>query len=1097
MAVVTIAVAVDLTLLTMKWREQYVSEGLNRKLIPGTPRGIYRGLRLEFDGTQGGGERKVAVSAGSESTHEAVYQNTTGHALTYIDNAGTSVILDLSDGDLDGVDAVIAMFVDYQIGADTSAEWRAYPVADYDALPAAEKDELVILGTVKNLAAATNVVASDIYVERRTVAWENNSAGGRQWETLLKGPGFEVGEVGTGRFSIAHWVADTTGGTGLWDLSGDVRTGETGLRVSSTSGATFVSELRHDVGLYVDPTQMIRYRVLKKVQTITTGGDVFLRFGFTSRTLGAPSGTHDISIPTGVTNPDFVEVSGLFTPEEAAITSDSVLTSVSLVMTGVDASTTVDFDGVQVWAEQYDAIDPANLTSRAGGVSYLNSLYLMDRAATFGAASSGVIVEYDSGTNNIVITNPSNVGQDGTLGTANEEPDLQVRAAVDVGSSRLGSLAGADMARVIAPASVFAGVEYTLMWESIPTGTHGYRQYVGSDGAIVETINAFWNNTTDVWQHDDTGSDALKTIKGITGMAVQRRTTTAGTWTDGQWDVDRAAFGGSSNTIDINMDGPGDAINIDMQGSDGAGQAIVITEASKARTSELVHITGNSTGAGTIFEVTKADGTGILCFLDNNEATSAGHCLRIDNASTSSSADCIEINHSGKGVGIDLNITGAPGVPGLDITYNGTQDALVIAHTGTSGNCIQVSNSNSSSQCVFIDNNDTSAVGIELDQAGSGDAFNIDQTGTGICLDLNVSGTGSSDVIDIASSRTGGNAIDVNATSMTSGNLFQFTGQGSSLMELIRYGRLRLTSGLSVNTGAMSQYLHEYASFASSMTQYTITRAGTSAYNFMQFYANNGSDPSWRVNGLGQMFADVGTVGTPADYAEYVAMETDASNYDPGDVLVFSGEDGTFDKTTTPSSNQVAGVYSTNPFLLGNAAPGCSDYQCDIASGTLEANAWHLDPNNGDVEETQFNRIVIDGDQTANYAVDTHAQFNNKAIFKILSSVYDGPGDETTVVVDHDFPTALDNPAVPLYYGLAPRNVVPMAMLGQVPTNCITENGTINAGDMLVTSSTAGYAMKAGGSPSIGTIIGKSMETLNDTGAGDDVRSMMVYVNLS
>ena len=70
-------------------------------------------------------------------------------------------------------------------------------------------------------------------------------------------------------------------------------------------------------------------------------------------------------------------------------------------------------------------------------------------------------------------------------------------------------------------------------------------------------------------------------------------------------------------------------------------------------------------------------------------------------------------------------------------------------------------------------------------------------------------------------------------------------------------------------------------------------------------------------------------------------------------------------------------------------------------------------------------------------------------------------------------------------------------MLGQVPTKCITENGTISPGDLLVTSSTPGYAMKAGASPSIGTIIGKALDTLTDTGSGSDTGVLNVYVNPS
>ena len=64
---------------------------------------------------------------------------------------------------------------------------------------------------------------------------------------------------------------------------------------------------------------------------------------------------------------------------------------------------------------------------------------------------------------------------------------------------------------------------------------------------------------------------------------------------------------------------------------------------------------------------------------------------------------------------------------------------------------------------------------------------------------------------------------------------------------------------------------------------------------------------------------------------------------------------------------------------------------------------------------------------------------------------------------------------------------VPMAIVGIVPTKVTTENGPIEAGDLLTTSSRPGHAMKAsplsiGGSQlyPTGTIVGKALESLKD-----------------
>lgn len=61
---------------------------------------------------------------------------------------------------------------------------------------------------------------------------------------------------------------------------------------------------------------------------------------------------------------------------------------------------------------------------------------------------------------------------------------------------------------------------------------------------------------------------------------------------------------------------------------------------------------------------------------------------------------------------------------------------------------------------------------------------------------------------------------------------------------------------------------------------------------------------------------------------------------------------------------------------------------------------------------------------------------------------------------------------------------IPMAMVGIVPTKVSAENGAIRQGDLLVTSSTLGYAMKGTDrSRLVGAVIGKAMGSL-DSGTG-------------
>lgn len=65
--------------------------------------------------------------------------------------------------------------------------------------------------------------------------------------------------------------------------------------------------------------------------------------------------------------------------------------------------------------------------------------------------------------------------------------------------------------------------------------------------------------------------------------------------------------------------------------------------------------------------------------------------------------------------------------------------------------------------------------------------------------------------------------------------------------------------------------------------------------------------------------------------------------------------------------------------------------------------------------------------------------------------------------------------------GSNPPDELPVAMIGIVPCKVSNENGPIRRGDLLVTSSRPGYAMKGTDrSRFAGAIVGKAMQSLDD-----------------
>jgi len=59
-----------------------------------------------------------------------------------------------------------------------------------------------------------------------------------------------------------------------------------------------------------------------------------------------------------------------------------------------------------------------------------------------------------------------------------------------------------------------------------------------------------------------------------------------------------------------------------------------------------------------------------------------------------------------------------------------------------------------------------------------------------------------------------------------------------------------------------------------------------------------------------------------------------------------------------------------------------------------------------------------------------------------------------------------------------PTGKVPLAVIGVVPVKASAENGPIQPGDLLVSASLPGHAMKAPADPAPGTVIGKALGSL-------------------
>lgn len=72
------------------------------------------------------------------------------------------------------------------------------------------------------------------------------------------------------------------------------------------------------------------------------------------------------------------------------------------------------------------------------------------------------------------------------------------------------------------------------------------------------------------------------------------------------------------------------------------------------------------------------------------------------------------------------------------------------------------------------------------------------------------------------------------------------------------------------------------------------------------------------------------------------------------------------------------------------------------------------------------------------------------------------------------------------------RDLIPVGVLGVLPTKVTLEGGAIRRGDLLVASSSAGRAMRAGAAPAVGTVLGRALGEF--AGPGDGVVLVLVSV---
>jgi hypothetical protein len=254
--------------------------------------------------------------------------------------------------------------------------------------------------------------------------------------------------------------------------------------------------------------------------------------------------------------------------------------------------------------------------------------------------------------------------------------------------------------------------------------------------------------------------------------------------------------------------------------------------------------------------------------------------------------------------------------------------------------------------------------------------------------------------------------------------------------------------------------------------------AGTDAYERYSI----GMTPSTGTNYADFTFFNTGFIGNGV----YAPNEFVIENSDIGGVVIASyNQSGNVSINTGASATPRIVATPTGNVGIGTASP---QYALDVA-GIIRSSSGGVMFPDGSTQTTAFIPANCGADFAESVGVGSDR------------TKYE-PGD--LMVIDPDKPGSFlksNQPYSTLVAGVystkpgfvgrkhpasdpASADEVPMAMVGRVPTKVSTENGPIKVGDLLVASSTPGYAMKGTDHDRmLGAVIGKALGPL-DSGTG-------------
>jgi len=531
-----------------RWFEPYVTEGLNAKLAANTPPGVYRGFRLTT--SQNALTVKLAADPAA-SDHVAVVETADPYSLT-VRKGGGDFELDLQA--LVGQDVVLAIYVTYVIGQNTSAILRAYTINEYNALSAAARRALCVLGRV--VVPGNGIIpGANLSLAPRSSAWRGLAQEAAPWTPLLRNGGFEIGPVGSllnhrlpfwtsSVISNAYAVVIDTAGANAYAGSGSL------LLTVVTPPVQANGEVHQALGMPVYAEQQLRLEAHFRLDQQLSAGEINLVVEW-----GDKLGT-DINTPSKLlladqnSNPDgiyYLKSKVVLAPANARSLRRIYLEFDGAEFQGNNAACHID--DVQAWLEPHDARTvPFEEQRRAVAASLLT----LEGPQTTPFDGNALLLEFDpsftTGAGGKVVA--------GARWVNNLPPLLQWLGRMILGPGVFNAALD-DLPRLDIP--TFGGSRRIALarfgGENNSTADSGVRLYLSPEEGLEIAANCYWDTAAGKWKNerfDANGSRAVLYVFGSVMANVTsndltikvRNFTVADEWTDAQWDFDALRFSG-------------------------------------------------------------------------------------------------------------------------------------------------------------------------------------------------------------------------------------------------------------------------------------------------------------------------------------------------------------------------------------------------------------------------------------------------------------------------------------------------------------------------------------------------------------------------